>query len=212
MINKILNRRNPNLKFKNGAFTLIEMLISISISMLFLGIIAGSFATLTKANKNANDAQKIYREARFVFDTVSQEIKSGKIDYECVEGTDRDCIENQYADFQKSVLALLHDGGFERTLLRFSGNAVEIKRQTRNTLWAPWNASSWQPLTSEKLPIRNGYFNVFPEKDPYDELNAEDNGSQWQPSIGVFLETGELTFKTTYSSRTYGETSLYKNL
>ena len=50
----------------NPGFTLMEMLISISVFVLFIGLVASSYISLVKANSTANDMQKLYRETRNV--------------------------------------------------------------------------------------------------------------------------------------------------
>lgn len=167
--------KNSSTKFQNG-FTLVEMLISISILMLFLGVIAGSYIALTSANKSANDTQKIYREIRNVFDVLAAEIRSGQIDYSCINEL---CIEN--------------NGG--RWVFKFKNNQILVAKQF----------TDFQPITSENFKIDDFSFKIFPLKNPYDAVNAADDLVQYQPSVTIFLKTHGQEFRTTYSSRSYGK-------
>ena len=54
------SRHGSNGDHGRAGFTLIEMVISISIFMIFTTIVASSFTTLMRANRTANETQKIY--------------------------------------------------------------------------------------------------------------------------------------------------------
>ena len=186
-------------------FTLIEMLISITVFMLFFAIVTGSYTGLVSANRHANEIQKIYREARFLFDVIAAETRSAPLDYKCFDQTALDvlCIENQNGETQK-VIAFIHGNG-DRVLFKFDGKQVVTMR--RSTTGGP--VTDWQPLTSGEVKFDDASFSVFPLKDPYASQNASDDSVQWQPSISISAKIKNNEFHTTYSSRTYGRTSLY---
>ncbi|MBI4994248.1 hypothetical protein HZC21_01215 [Candidatus Peregrinibacteria bacterium] len=195
-------------KHSTSAFTLMEMLISISVFMVFVGLVAGSYISLVKANNTANDMQKLYRETRNVFDVIASEIKNGAIDYSCVNPeTDVHCIENQNAGEkgEKKVLGILRRTGASRALFKLKDGKILFQEQTRDPTNMAWvYVTDWQPLTAEKSNVEDLRFKIFPEKNPYDAANAENDASQWQPSTTIFLKINGRNFKTTYSSRTYG--------
>lgn len=194
-------------------FTLIEMLISLTIFMIFIGIIAGSYASLVSANRTANEAQKTYREIRFVFDTFANAIRSGALDYSCIDQSKLDvlCLENQNPE--KKVLSVLHADGASRSLFKFDGKKILVLKQTRARLDEPWGATvTWQPMTTEKLSLEDLSFTFFPLKNPYDAENAAFDEVQWQPSVTISLRAKGRAFRTTYSSRTYGRQTLYTSL
>ena len=196
---------------KHSAFTLIEMLISISIFMIFIAILGGSYTSLVRANRTANEAQKTYREVRFVFDTLASEIRGGRLDYSCIDmsGLDVLCLDNQTAG-EKKVLGILRNGGLSRTLFKFMDKKILVLSQTRAALLAPWATTrDWQPLTTEELNIDTAYFTVFPLRDPYASSNALDNEVQWQPTVSIFISTGGHHFRTTYALRAYGNNAIF---
>lgn len=199
--------------FKKNAFTLIEMLIAISIFMIFLTIVAGSYISLVSANRKADDIQKTYHDVENVFETMAQEVRSGPIDYACVDPSklnDALCIENQNISTQR-VLSVLHNNGLQRTLIKFDPTVKKmlIRYQTRQLPRQPWSGGEWQPLTSEKFPLEDLSFKIRPLADPYDANNAADDSVQYQPSVTATLKAQGLVFTTTYSSRTYGTQTLY---
>lgn len=196
--------------YENRGFTLIELLISISIFMIFMTIAAESYTSLVSANRKANDSQKIYREVRFVFDTLADEIRNGTLDYSCIDQNKLDvlCLENQNSD-AKRILAVLSENGAKRSIFKFNetDKKLLVLRQERGGVELPWSARDWQSLTTENLPLENLSFTFFPLKDPYESANAGDDSAQWQPSVGIAMKVKGFEFQTTYSSRTYGKQS-----
>lgn len=187
-------------KNKYSGFTLLEMLISISIFMIFLGIVSGSYTSLVSANRSANDVQKLYHDVRDVFDTISTEIRSGVIDYSCVD-----------------TLCILHNNGSKRSLFKFDAenkrilvlHQSRIDSESRISSWIS-DDPDWLSLTSEKFPVQNFLFTIFPLKDPY--VNATDDDVQWQPSVTFLLNIDGYVFRTIYSSRSYGSKNIYATL
>jgi hypothetical protein len=175
----------------------MELVISISVFMIFLTIAAGSYASLTSANRKANDMQKLYAETRRVFDAFSEEIKSGYIDFNCVSGTDPECLYNSGTE-EKKVLRILHDNGRKRTIFKFDETNKKIMMATQP-------GGSFTDFTGKTLPVDNLTFDFFPLVDPYDSALTTDDALPWQPTITITLQTGTQTLRTTYTSRNYGK-------
>lgn len=201
---------------RKRAFTLLEMLISIAIFMIFFGIVAGSYVTLVSANRKANEAQKVYREVRFIFDTIADNLRNGTLDYTCIDTSNLDvaCVENQNSE-EKKVLAVLREKGQKRILFKFDDTKLLMMEQERvldeGTALTSWSSKKgWQSLGSDKLLLNSVSFLVFPSHNPYEATYAADDSVQWQPTVTVKLETSGHHFRTTYSSRTYGRKSIYE--
>lgn len=198
---------------KSNGYTLVEMLIAISIFMIFLAIVAGSYMSLVSANRKANEAQRAYREVRFVFDSFAGEIRSGMLDYSCIdqEHLDAICLDNQNTE-DKKVLAVLHNYGKERVLFKFKADDKNIlmMKQERISTSAAWSGGEWQTLNTEKLTVDNLAFSFFPSKDPYSPSNATLDAVQWQPAVTIKMKANGFDFRTTYSSRVYGNFSIYE--
>lgn len=194
-----------NNKSIHSGFTLMEMLISISVFMLFVGIVAGTYISLVKANNEANNMQKLYRETRNIFDSIASEIKNGAIDYSCVNpDIDVYCIENQN-DGEKKVLGVLRKDKQTRALFKLKNGKILFQEQTRDPSGISWvYTADWQELSSEKSDAEELKFLISPLKNPYAQENAADDAAQFQPSVTIFLKINGYIFKTTYSSRTYG--------
>lgn len=76
-----------NLKIKKTGtkkgFTLIEMLISIVIFVIFLGIVSSSYVNIVRAQREANDVRRMYSEVRDFVDFFGQEARLSTINYNC---------------------------------------------------------------------------------------------------------------------------------
>lgn len=205
---KLLNK-----KLGLSAFTLIELVISISIFMVFLAIAGNSYSSLTTANRRANEFQKVYREIRFITDTLGQEIKSGGLDYGCIGDipiVDPLCVENNEGT-SKKVLAILHEKGLKRDIFKFADKKILIAHQSRPKEDEHWQTiRPWESLTSEKFPLEDFSVSVFPDKDPYAEENAGNENVQWQPSVKIKMKGKNFDLQFTYSLRNYGKKSLYE--
>lgn len=183
---------------RSEGFTLVEMLISISVLMIFLALASGSYTSLVSANRRANSTQKLYHEVRNVFDTLASEVRGGSIDYS-----------------QNNILSILH-GADNRSLFQYDKTKKRIVvihqshvKGIAGNIWAS-QESDWQSLTSEEFPVDDFSFTVFPAKNPYQAEHAKDDSSQVQPSVTLSLAMNGYEFRTTYSSRTYGKKNLYQ--
>lgn len=196
-----------------SGFTLVELIISIAVFMIFIGIATSSYVQLVKANRTANETQKIYRETRFVLDAISREIKTGALDYSCIDQNklDAQCLGNQGTETKRTVAVISPDSTV-RTFFKFdtADKNVQIMRQNRLSAALPWSAGEWEQLSSDILEVEDLSFSFFPEKNPYESKNADTDALQWQPSVSIILKTNGYDFRTTYSSRVYGKQSLYQ--
>lgn len=198
------------------AFTLIEMLISITIFMIFMGIIAGSYTSLASANRKANESQKLYRDARFVLDTLSAEIHDGVLDYSCFDADQPEqpfdplCIENQNLG-EQTIIAILHEKGKARSIFKYDDEkkTLSAMKQSRESVYSQWNLSEWESLTAEKFPLEDFSFSVFPLKNPYESANAANDAAQYQPAVTIKMKAGGYDMRATYSSRSYGKQNIY---
>lgn len=187
------------------AFTLIEMLISITILMIFFGIVSRSYINVVSANKSAQETERVYQDVRNVFDSIGDRIHNGEIDFSFCEIATCD-----YA------LSLIDKDGMARTVYKFDATKKQIlvqkqKKSINENGTISWIAedSSFESLTSDANPVDNFRFELFPQKNPYDSVNASVDEVQYQPSVTLDLTIKGFEFRTTYSSRTYGKKTLY---
>ncbi|PIQ77815.1 hypothetical protein COV82_02570 [Candidatus Peregrinibacteria bacterium CG11_big_fil_rev_8_21_14_0_20_46_8] len=204
---------------KQEAFTLIEMIVAITVFMFFLGFAFSSFQSVTRANAAATEAQKLYRDARHVLETLADDIRANTLDFTCLAQpgpgakTDISCAESSISDGRnKKILPLISADGLRRTVYKFEdGRLIQfttVRPNTRSIFAAPTN-ESWKAVNSGNLPLTSILFTVAPVRSPLEATNAADDAIQVQPIVRIRLVSDTITLQASYSSRTYGKHALY---
>lgn len=196
---KMTNRRG---------FTLVEMLVSMTIFMVFVGILINSYSTIIKAQKEANDYRAMYSEARAVFDTLIATLREGMIDYANPEygGGCTSLITNMTDD----LWLISKDGVSKKIWLDEEGGVDAVT----GVLKIETNGNKTKSLNSGAVSVKDFRFKIYPFADPYAPLNVGKNEHQFQPFVTIFVSfekekvTGEpykVDFQTTISSRIYNQ-------
>lgn len=191
---KMTNRRG---------FTLVEMLVSMTIFMVFVGILINSYSTIIKAQKEANDYRAMYTEARAVFDTLIAELREGMVDY----GRNGCGVDVPFG-IQNNFYLVSKDGAKKQVLLD-----AEILNLIKFDVDGTTKLKT-VPLNSKNVAVKTFNVQIYPFADPYAPLNVGENRHQFQPAVTIFASfekekvTGEpykVDFQTTISSRIYNQ-------
>ncbi|MBI4235347.1 prepilin-type N-terminal cleavage/methylation domain-containing protein [Candidatus Peregrinibacteria bacterium] len=186
-------------------FTLVEMLVSMTIFMTFVGILISSYSSIIKAQKEANDYRAMYTEARAVFDTLIGELREGMVDYG----------NSEYGNACNSFITTMTEN-----LLLVS------KDETKKKIWLDKTdpahsilkietaGGQTKSLNSGDVSVTDFEFKIYPLADPYSPQNVDKNQYQFHPFVTIFVSfekekvTGEpykVDFQTTVSSRIYNQ-------
>lgn len=68
-------------KIKNG-FTLVEILVAVSLFATVATVVAGLYLDAFRETKRGNSLNQIYEDSRFILQRIAQEIRDGMIDYD----------------------------------------------------------------------------------------------------------------------------------
>jgi len=71
-----------NLRFKMSrvsGFTLVEMLVAMSIFVIFVGVVMNSYLTVVRAMRDAEEYRVLYSDARHVFDVLTENAREKSI-------------------------------------------------------------------------------------------------------------------------------------
>ena len=223
-----LKMRLQEKKHKDG-FTLIELIISITIFMIFLGLVSQSYLSIVTTQRRANEVRKMYSEVRGFMDTLAEDIRLSAIDYECYEGvivigSGSFCVPevaNSINQGRTDLLSLVKKDGLEKTLIKNSYDYEEKiysiqmqKWHKKDAVWepAPGFEGGYRDVFSDKIAVDYVSFAIFPDINPYSAENYSNNAAQFQPKVTVFLSVGNskgvdakfnYDFQTTISSRVY---------
>lgn len=208
-------------------FTLIELMISIVIFVLFLGIVSQSYISIVRTQREANEVRKMYSDVRLVMDFLSEEIRLSSIDYDCYAGKGTNCegvIAGTFFNGQTEHLALIRQGGGQKTFVKLDDDGrLVVKKLLRDGdeyIPAPGYETDYRPLTSDRVRFEHLSFAIFPDVNPYSNevlpgSNVPiyaDNGTQFQPKVTTFMTVKnsdevstsfDFDFQTTVSSRVY---------
>lgn len=182
--------------FNNKGFTLIEILIAMSIFVIFMGILLGSYSGIIVSQKKANNYRAVYEEGRSVFDELVTEFRENVVDYGNVEYR---CRPQVLASALSSVRLISRDG-LTRTNVYFEDGFLKIQKGNENAVI----------LNSDAALLRDFKVYVYPYVDPYDPSYVFDDGYQFQPKVtfSAIFEPFGTEFKTSVSSRLYNQVYL----
>ncbi len=196
---------------KQPAFTLMEMVIAITVFTVFIGFSVSTFVRFYNVEKEAAATRTLLMETQSMVDSLTQDLKENKIDYE------------YYSRGFSTV-----DAG-----ARFSSELVlrspDGELQTRY-VWDSFTESltlqrfdaDGQPLAGyfDPLPLEGPYsnvthvlFRIFPSDNPFDPANVAKDSLQFQPNVQIELEAQTpsragsvpitVDFQTSVTSRFY---------
>lgn len=216
---------------ERAAFTLIELLIAITIFTIFIGIAGTSYVSVARALRDANALRRSLAEARDLVETLVHDIRRHAIDYTCLQALDpasspseTDCFAYLLpGQTRQHILPLVNRERSERVIYRFNKEQVDVCKQRRITLnvagvvtkrWedASGPGCTFHPIETPSFAIRNLHFVVTPSGDPFTEAHAASDALQFQPSVTVLLSGMRVSslptdlpidLQTTVSSRLY---------
>ena len=172
-----------------SGFTLIEMLVAISLFAAVVAISAGAYLAIMKAQLKSINMKKVQEDSRYASETIGREFRMGEVDY------------SYYGEEVPSPTS---------TLVLINSRGTEIKfRLVSERLEKKVGDGSFIPLTQENIKVTDLKFYISPLTDPFVEggpniqprvticLTAEAKGS------GVSVQGSEVVLQDTISSHVY---------
>jgi prepilin-type N-terminal cleavage/methylation domain-containing protein len=198
---------------KNKGFTLIEVLIALSIFMIIVTSIAASYLDIARKQREANVIREIYSEIRYVYNLIGEEARSKAIDYGCprkfkelneddilrpidVVSTSQVCSD-LVVEPEGSYLALINPSATERTIFRIQKDSEnqDAKNLSFYKESKEENANAWIPnpgfdgfvsIDLKEIKLDAMKFEIAPLGDPFDPENVGCGVVQYQPSVSVY--------------------------
>lgn len=97
------------MKLKNTGFTLIELIVSITIGGIILATVMGSFLTLGKTKQQLDLTRQIQRELSFATIRIADRVRSQSIDYSRIQDANHHALpigDNELFSFDKDAKML----------------------------------------------------------------------------------------------------------
>ncbi len=185
-------------------FTLIEMMIAMSIFVTFLGILFNSYTSIIRAQQEANDYREMYVEARQVFDYLTQELRNGVVDY--APAGDAGVFGSR-----NSITLVSKDAAYRVNIdYNLGTKTVHVKKTAVLN-----DAEIEDGDLNHDVDITQMDFYVSPAIDPYNQKYFSYDKNQFHPKVTIFArfekelsgakEPLTMELQTTISSRVYNQ-------
>jgi prepilin-type N-terminal cleavage/methylation domain-containing protein len=155
-------------RYRQAGFTLIEMIIALSIFVLVILIVSNIYVSFNNSQRKVATMQKLQDDVRYVFETMAQEIRLGKINYQYYRALSTPVDLHPLASGQTPVTTL--------AIINQSGQSVFFRRADSNLRYCKEITSgdcsiddNWQNITPEGVSVLNLQFIITPSADPFSE-------------------------------------------
>ncbi len=201
-------------------FTLVELIISMLVFTIFIGVVSTVYISVTRSLRHASEVRKVYAEARFLMDKITQDVRLYTVDYECLEGsgtawetTNLECSGGYdvYTGLGQ-FLPLISADGMHRVIYEYedeSFSILELDYDGADWVTADGYYSGFEEFVSDSVALSDIHFSIWPLSSPYEAII-----NTYQPSVHVVIEASStsaflptqltVTLQSTISSRVYG--------
>jgi len=165
-------------KLNNKAFTLIEMIVSLSIFVLIVLIVINVYIVINHSQRRTVEMQKLQSDTRYIFEAMAQEIRLGVVDYNFYSNTSPPLDLHPDASTDNYILALLDQNAdsvfFRRSGTDGSGTAIQYCKEITTGDCELVDGPGWQDVTPEGVQVIDLRFAITPSADPFVEVSEED--------------------------------------
>ncbi|MBI4127318.1 type II secretion system protein [Candidatus Peregrinibacteria bacterium] len=174
------------------AFTLVELLIAITVFSIFIAFGMTAFTVFHSAQVDAATSRDMMFELNQNMELINEAVRENKIDF---EASDEKTLALLSADASEKIVFVWDAEAETLSLQKFSGEDMEYEAV----------------LHSPAIKVKNLNFRIFPSEDPYDFANKGATDF-YQPNVKVkmtYATPGRgkpeiaIDFATTVTSRIY---------
>ncbi|MFC1655767.1 PilW family protein [Patescibacteria group bacterium] len=212
-------------------FTLIEVLVALSIFVIFVTSMSTTYLHIARSQREANSIRAMYSDLRYVMTILSDEARAKTVDYACYSSNalagsfSTKCNDVRASAGSVDYLALIDRASSNRTIFIVEENNEDVKdlkvfkehKTFDNNGLETWVANEgytagYQPIALDTVKLEGLEFEIAPLADPFDPDNVACGPVQFQPSVtvnaaisGVTPDTDDfrLDIQTSLSSRVY---------
>ena len=216
-------------KKNEEGFTLVEMLVAVTIFSVTILVATNIYLTVSNAQQRTLAAQKIMGDVRTLFETVTQEVRLGQINYDYYVQNSIDLHPANPGGV--SILALKNQ---INELIFFRKNGTLVQFCQEDTAGDCDSAGpGWLDVTPDGVEIEDFKFVITPSADPFKEIGGQscgtcsgdylsyrcvatsckyfNDGNNFQPKVKILIksksiakrlaEQSKITLQTVVSSR-----------
>ena len=180
------SKKQNTLTYREG-FTLIEVLVSLTLFTIVVTMAVGTLLVLIDANSKQQNVQSVVTNMSFALDSMTREIRTGYF-YQCENSSAnlqkvsgpiyQDCSngEANFA-FTESGGSLTGDLDSNRIGYRLNGNSIERRLGNPSS-----NGVDWRPITAPEVIVETLEF-VVTDSQPYSDgfINKK------SPTVTIFV-------------------------
>lgn len=179
-------------------FSLIELLVSLSLFIIVLTMAVGSLLVLINANAKAQNIQSAVSNVQFALDSMAREIRTGT-SYYCSNSASTNMVGGYdiTSDCNKGIYLSIIEGGDSLTRGQATGGRLAYRyNSTYHSIERKIGNGDWYRLTDEVVSIDAMHFNVT------DSLVGQQGGSPRQPNVTIYISGSVAGVADTSSSFT----------
>lgn len=234
-MNKITKLQQGSLfarpRVARSGFTLIEVLISLTIFVIFVTTMSSTYLYIARSQREANSIRAMYSDLRYVMTLVGDEARAKTIDYACYPSRNLagsfspKCNDVRASAGSIDYLALIDRSSTNRTIFKIAEDGEGTKQlqvYKENKTYDVNGLETWvadegytggyQPIELDNIKLEGFKFEIAPLADPFDPDNVACGPVQFQPSVTVNASISgsnpevtnfHLDIQTSLSSRVY---------
>jgi prepilin-type N-terminal cleavage/methylation domain-containing protein len=176
----------------SNAFTLIEMVIAITVFTIFIGFVMATYLTFHRAQQEAAITRNLILEAESTLGLLTDSLQENMIDYDRYAADDPSRADALYNLVRDAHFGLLDgsDALVTNTLYLVGSDGAEIAffwDEENGELGMQEGEGDLILLHSEGVSASYVGFEIFPDVNPYESENISDDDVQFQPIVQVNL-------------------------
>lgn len=195
ILKKLFSYRLSLIASRQSGFTIIEMVVSVSVFAIAVTSMVGVYISVQRLNAESASMNIVQQTGRIILEDLTKIVRNGQIDYASY-------VSNYGASGapQPSVDTLY--------LINELGENVEISKSANNLLLTK-NGTTSSRMNANEVDILDFNVYVWPATDPFSGGSTRE-----QPTVTIFLELQSdindrdvvtVPFQTTASTRQYPE-------
>ncbi|MDP4020968.1 MAG: type II secretion system protein [Candidatus Adlerbacteria bacterium] len=171
-------------------FTLIELMVSVTIFIIVMVISLGSLLSISSAERKAESLKTVMNNLHFALDSMSRSIRTG-IDYHCTSSAPLD--QSQDCPSGDDYFAFRSVDSAQGTVVYCQGNGSSCS-SSGTAILRSVNGGNFSPITAPEVDITSLTFYVVGSVSEFDN-----DPISFQPKVVITL-TGEVPLGTQLTS------------
>jgi len=169
------DRQTKRNKISQSGFTLVELMVSLTIFSVVMVISTGTLLIMIDINAKAQAIYSSSSNLTFALDNITREIRTGN-HYFCSESWDIEGLKSGTQDCEGSYISFTREEDDLRAGYRLNGEKKQIEYKKQN-------GSGWIPMTSDDVVITKFELTVSGTETYYEN----DNDTE-QPNVDLFIQ------------------------